>query len=186
MGCARSFQALKSPTTLTARAAGAHTAKAVPGVPSIVCGCAPSASQSCSWRPSVMRWRSSSPSVGRNEYGSRSTTGGSVRDRRPRGGSAAACACAAARPRRRPPRGPARARPARPVAAARARTAAPGRNARTTMPPSPACAPSTVCGSGCSPAAMRSISCAAVTRAPAARVPRRVACASVRETASAS
>ena len=36
IACRRPSQELKSPTTLTARAAGAHTANAVPGTPSVL------------------------------------------------------------------------------------------------------------------------------------------------------
>ena len=53
IGCSRPSQKLKSPTTLTERAFGAHTANAVPATPSISRTCAPSRSYSCSWRPSV-------------------------------------------------------------------------------------------------------------------------------------
>jgi hypothetical protein len=42
IGWRRPSQALKSPTTLTRRALGAQTAKAVPSVPSWLRGCAPS------------------------------------------------------------------------------------------------------------------------------------------------
>ena len=63
-------QRLKSPTTLTPCAFGAQSAKAVPVTPSTSRTCAPSRSQSSSWRPSPARCRSSSPSVGANAYGS--------------------------------------------------------------------------------------------------------------------
>ena len=71
IGCRRPSQELKSPTTATERAFGAQTANAVPSTPSSSRTCAPRRSYRCSWRPSMARWRSSSPSVGRNEYGSR-------------------------------------------------------------------------------------------------------------------
>ncbi len=55
---------LKLPTTRTARAFGAQTAKDVPWLSSWVRTCEPRTSQSRSWRPSRIRWRSSSPMVG--------------------------------------------------------------------------------------------------------------------------
>src|SRR5580692_353918 len=66
IGCARPSQKLKSPTTLTPRALGAHTANDTP--PSRTC--APRTRQSSSCLPSAIRCRSSSPSVGRYRYGS--------------------------------------------------------------------------------------------------------------------
>ena len=73
IGCSRPSQPLNSPTTLAERAFGAQTANAVPATPPTVRGCAPSRSYSSSCLPSPARCRSSSPIVGRNEYGSRST-----------------------------------------------------------------------------------------------------------------
>ena len=70
MGWTRPSQPFQSPTTRTARAVGAHTANAVPSVPWWVRGWAPSTSHRRSWRPSPMRWRSRSPSVGQNGQGS--------------------------------------------------------------------------------------------------------------------
>src|SRR3546814_15130891 len=63
-GCAPAAQPGHSPTTHTARALGAHTAKRVPATPSTVQGWAPSTSQRCSWRPSTRRWRSSGDGTG--------------------------------------------------------------------------------------------------------------------------
>ena len=76
IGCARSSQALKSPTTLTARAAGAQTAKAVPVRSVERARMRAERVPERSWRPSLIRCRSSSPSVGGKEYASRTTIGG--------------------------------------------------------------------------------------------------------------
>ena len=77
MGSAVGFQPQKSPITLTPRALGAHTANDVPvtGPPGVsnVRTWAPSTCHRCSWRPSPMRCRSTSPSVGRNRYPSAMT-----------------------------------------------------------------------------------------------------------------
>src|SRR4029077_13287943 len=75
IGCRRPSHEVKSPTTETDRALGAQTANAAPAEPSILRTWAPSSSYRCSWLPSSARWRSSSPSVGRNEYGSRAGEG---------------------------------------------------------------------------------------------------------------
>ena len=66
MGWSRPSQELKSPTTRTPRALGAHTANAVPATPSWTRGWAPRLHHMSSWRPSPIRWTSSSPSVGQN------------------------------------------------------------------------------------------------------------------------
>ncbi len=58
-------QKLKEPATRTPRAFGAHTEKRVPVTSWCVIGCAPSTVHSSSCRPSPIRCRSSSPSVGR-------------------------------------------------------------------------------------------------------------------------
>src|SRR6478609_11729155 len=57
MGCAEPSQPAHSPATCTSSALGAQTRNDVPSAPA----CAPSTVQSSSWRPSPMRWRSSSP-----------------------------------------------------------------------------------------------------------------------------
>ena len=65
MTCWSPPQKLNSPATCTDCAFGAHTVNEVPSVgpsgPSYVRGRAPSTSHSRSWRPSLIRWRSSSP-----------------------------------------------------------------------------------------------------------------------------
>jgi hypothetical protein len=65
---------LKSPTTRTARARGAHTVnetpRSAPTGESYTRWFAPSTVHSSSWRPSAMRCRSSSPIVGAYRYGS--------------------------------------------------------------------------------------------------------------------
>ena len=70
MGWTRPSQPFQSPTTRTARAAGAHTVNAVPSVPWWLRAWAPSTVHSRSWRPSPSRCRSRSPSVGQNGHGS--------------------------------------------------------------------------------------------------------------------
>ena len=69
IGCAVPSQKLKSPETRTPWAFGAHTAKDTPLTTPMVVWYertwAPSTSHSCSCRPSPMRCRSMSPSVGR-------------------------------------------------------------------------------------------------------------------------
>src|SRR5262245_37502320 len=71
IGWQRPSQSLKSPTTLTRCALGAHTAKLVPATPSTARNCEPSFSYRRRSSPLPKRYRSESPSVGRNEYGSR-------------------------------------------------------------------------------------------------------------------
>ena len=71
IGWKRPSQLLKSPTTLTRWAFGAHTAKLAPGTPSIVRNCAPSFSKIFRSSPLPNRNKSDSPSVGRNEKASR-------------------------------------------------------------------------------------------------------------------
>ena len=66
IGFRRPSQEFQSPTTRTALALGAQTAKAVPVTPWCVRGWAPSTSHSRRWRPSLNRCRSRSPSVGHN------------------------------------------------------------------------------------------------------------------------
>jgi hypothetical protein len=74
MGWVQPAQPSKSPVTRTPCAVGAQTAKLVPvtvpfGV-SYACRWAPRASHSRSCRPSPIRCRSTSPSVGSQRYGS--------------------------------------------------------------------------------------------------------------------
>ena len=61
-GSTRPSHEFQSPTTRTARAFGAHTAKLAPSTPSTVRRWAPSTSQRRRWRPSPMRCRSTGPS----------------------------------------------------------------------------------------------------------------------------
>ena len=61
IGWRRASQELKSPTTATRSALGAHTAKRTPSTPSTVTMLAPSDSASSKCRPSLNRCRSSSP-----------------------------------------------------------------------------------------------------------------------------
>ena len=79
-GFARPSQPSKSPVTRTPRAFGAHTANETPLiVPEAVSYermRAPSTSHSRSWRPSPIRCRSSSPTVGSHRYGSSTSTAG--------------------------------------------------------------------------------------------------------------
>ncbi len=65
IGNAVASQKLKVPATRTPRAFGAHTLNLVPGTPWCVIGSAPSTRHSSSCRPSPIRCRSNSPSVGR-------------------------------------------------------------------------------------------------------------------------
>ena len=65
IGWMRPSHPLNCPTTLTRCALGAHTANAVPSTPSCTIGCAPSFVHRRRWVPSLKRWRSTSPSVGR-------------------------------------------------------------------------------------------------------------------------
>ena len=121
-----SFQPLKSPTTLTARAFGAHTANAVPVGPvdrarmraervpqPLVAALADQVQVELAERrerTSTRRARQRAPHPGR----------------RPRGDSGAACACAAGRPRTRPPGCSSAGPPARPAGAAHAPTSPSG------------------------------------------------------------
>ena len=67
---ARLAERWSAPVVLDNDASGAQTEKPVPGTPSWCFTCAPSQCQSCSWRPSPQRWRSSSPMLGPKRYGS--------------------------------------------------------------------------------------------------------------------
>jgi hypothetical protein len=77
IGVASPVQLSKSPHTRTPTAFGAHTANEVPVTgsfgPSWLRGCAPSTDHSRSCRPSPIRCRSMSPSVGSHRYGSSTT-----------------------------------------------------------------------------------------------------------------
>ena len=70
MGCTRPSQRLKSPTTLTRSALGAHTAKRVPSTPSRRSTWLPSTFQPCRSRPSLSRYRSCPLMTGAKAYGS--------------------------------------------------------------------------------------------------------------------
>src|SRR5947209_396540 len=74
IGYARPSQPLKSPVTRTPCAFGAQTANAAPDVWPTSRRCAPSTRHSSSCRPSPIRYRSNSPSVGRCRYGSSRTS----------------------------------------------------------------------------------------------------------------
>ncbi|CAM5725219.1 hypothetical protein SFUMM280S_03738 [Streptomyces fumanus] len=148
-------QKLKPPATRTPRAFGAHTAKRVPVTPWWVIGCAPSACQSCSCRPSPIRYRSSSPSVGRKRYASSvsCTPPSYVTSSRYSGTSGSG-----SRAEKNPP--PSSCSSVRSSSATTVTPSAYGRNARTATPPGTGCAPSTACGSWCVPASSMSRSTA--------------------------
>ena len=74
IGYARPSQPLKSPVTRTPCALGAQTANDAPVVWPISRTCPPSTRHSSSCRPSPIRYRSNSPSVGRCRYGSSRTS----------------------------------------------------------------------------------------------------------------
>ena len=119
--------------------------------------CAPSTSQSRSWRPSPIRCRSMSPRVGSQRYGSSTSVDARRRSARPAGSP---------RPGRARPRRTGRRRapwtsgcPSRRPGAPRATSSACGRRVRTTVPSACGCAPSTECGSWWAPPSSRSIVC---------------------------
>ena len=154
IGIRRPSQRSKSPTIRTLRAFGAQTAKLTPVAPSCVRTCAPSTSYRCSWVPSPIRCRSTSPSVGPNRYGSSSSQ--ALPSGKPNRTRYVNCPgrSSATKPAHRPsPIGSIGSTP--PFGATSQAAFASGWKARTTVPSSAGCAPRIACGSWCSPRARR-------------------------------